>query len=83
MEAVSILINVEVAERIKRYAAVHETTVSRIAENFFMLITSPKANEQEIKISPLVQSFSINGVSVPDEFDYKQALYDARNEKHL
>ena len=83
METVSIPINVNVAERIKHYAAIHETTVSRIAENFFLLITATKLNEQEIKISPLVQSFSIDGVSIPDDFDYKKALSDARNEKHL
>ena len=35
------------------------------------------------KISPLVQSFSINGISVPDDFDYKKALADAINEKHV
>jgi len=83
METVSIPININIAERIKQYAAVRETTVSRIAENFFLLITAPKPNKQEIKISPLVQSFSIDGVSVSDDFDYKKALSDARNEKHL
>ena len=83
METVSIPINVNIAERINQYAAIHETTVSRIAENFFLLITAAKPNEQEIKISPLVQSFSIDGVSVSGDFDYKKALSDARNEKHL
>ena len=83
VETVSIPIKVEVAERIKRYAAVRETTVSRIAENFFLLITAQKPNEQEIKISPLVRSFSIDGINVPDDFDCKKALSDARNEKHL
>ena len=83
MNTVSIPIKEDVAERIKQYAAIHETTVSHIAENFFLLITAPKPNAQEIKISPLVQSFSIDGVSVPDDFDYKKALSDARNEKHI
>jgi len=82
METVSIPINEDVADRIKQYAAKRETTVSRIAENFFLLITAPKANEKDIKISPLVQSFSIDGVIVPDDFDYKKILSDARNEKH-
>jgi len=83
METVSIPIKVDIAERIKQYAATHETTVSRIAENFFLLITAPKVNEKDIKISPLVQSFSIDGVIVPDDFDYKKTLSEARNEKHL
>jgi len=82
METLSIPIKEDVAERIRQYAALRETTVSRLAENFFLLITAPKVNEKEIKISPLVQSFSIDGVTVPDDLDYKQALSDARNEKH-
>jgi len=83
METLSIPVKEDVAERIKQYAAKRETTVSRIAENFFLLITAPKAHEKEIKISPLVQSFSIDGVIVPDDFDYKKTLSDARNEKYL
>ena len=83
METLSIPIKEDIAGRIKQYAATRETTVSRIAENFFMLITAPKVNERDIKVSPLVQSFSIDGVIVPDDFDYKKTLSDARNEKHL
>ena len=83
MKTVSIPIKEDIAERMKQYAAIRETTVSRIAENFFLLITAPKPDEQEVRISPLVQSFSIDGVSVPDDFDYKKALSDARNEKHI
>ena len=70
METLSIPIKEDIAERIKQYAATRETTVSRITENFFMLITAPKANEKSIKISPLVQSFSIDGIIVPDDFDF-------------
>ena len=83
METLSIPIKEDIAGRIKQYAATRETTVSRIAENFFMLITAPKVNERDVKVSPLVQSFSIDGVIVPDDFDYKKTLYDARNEKYL
>jgi hypothetical protein len=83
MTTVSIPLKKEVAERIKQYADTRQTTVSLIAENFFSLITSRKANGQKSSISPLVQSFSIDGVSVPDDFDYKKTLADARNEKHL
>jgi len=83
METFSIPIKEDIAERIKQYATIRETTVSRIAENFFLLITAPRANKKEIKISPLVQSFSIDGINVPDDFDYKKTLHDARNEKHL
>ena len=83
METISVPINVNVAERIKQYAAIRDTTVSRIAENFFLLITAPQSNDQEKKISPLVQSFSIDGICIPDDFDYKKALSDARNETYV
>jgi hypothetical protein len=83
MATLSIPLKKEVAERIKQYADTRQTTVSRIAENYFSLITIPKSTEHKIKISPLVRSFSIDGVSVPDGFDYKKILADARNEKHL
>jgi hypothetical protein len=83
METLNIPIKEDIAERIKQYAATRDTTVSHITENFFLLITTPKATGQDIRISPLVQSFSIDGVIVPDDFDYKKTLSDARNEKHI
>ena len=83
MTTLSIPLNEGVVERIQQYAASRQTTVSRIAENFFLLITTPASDKQEIQISPLVQSFSIDNVSVPDDFDYKKTLADVRNEKHL
>jgi hypothetical protein len=36
-----------------------------------------------VEISPLVKSFSLDGVSIPEGFDYKQALAEARSEKYL
>ena len=82
METLSIPLNENVVERIEQYAATRKTTVSRIVENFFLLITTPNADKPEVQISPLVQSFSIDGVSVPEDFDYKKTLAEARNEKH-
>ena len=75
MKTVSIPIKVDIAERIKQYAAIRETTVSRIAEDFFLHITAQKPDGLGTKISPLVQSFSIDGVSVPNDFDYKYLYY--------
>jgi hypothetical protein len=72
----------EVVERVKKYAAQHRTSVSNIAENMFMVITRNTTTDT-MEVSPLVKSFSIDGISVPDGFDYKQALAEARNEKYL
>jgi hypothetical protein len=71
----------EIAERIKKYAAQHHTSVSSIARDMFTVITRNTATDG-IEIRPLVKSFSIDGVSVPKDFDYKQALAEARNEKY-
>jgi hypothetical protein len=83
MTTVNIPLREDVAERIKQYADTHQTTISRLAENFFSVITTQNFKEQKNTISPLVQSFSIDGIIVPDGFDYKQVLADSRNEKYL
>ena len=72
-----------IAKRIKQYASSRKTSVSSIVENYFTFVTSlPKQNEAQ-EISPLVQSFSIKDVNVPVDFDYKEELANARNEKYL
>jgi hypothetical protein len=72
----------EVVERVKKYAAQHRTSVSSIAQNMFMVITR-NTDTDNMDVRPLVKSFSIDGVTVPKGFDYKQALAEARNEKYL
>jgi hypothetical protein len=71
-----------IAERIKKYAHSRKTSVSRITESFFVMVTSAAKNKKK-EISPLVKSFSIDGVSVSADFDYKKELVDARTEKYL
>jgi hypothetical protein len=72
----------EVVERVKKYAAQHRTSVSSIAQNMFTVITRNTATDN-IEVRPLVKSLSIDEVSIPKGFDYKQALAEARNEKYL
>jgi hypothetical protein len=72
----------ELVERVKKYAAQHRISVSNIAQNLFTVITRNTATDH-VEVRPLVKSFSIDGVDVPKGFDYKQALAEARNEKHL
>jgi len=72
-----------VAKRIKQYANSRKKSVSSIVENYFTVVTSlPKQNDVQ-NISPLVQSFSIENVNIPADFDYKEELANARNEKYL
>ncbi|MDR2937505.1 MAG: DUF6364 family protein [Prevotellaceae bacterium] len=75
-------IDIGVAERIKKYAIRHQTSVSSITENFFALITTiSKTDESEV--SALVKSFSIEDIKVPANFDYKVELEKAKDEKYL
>ena len=73
----------KIAERIKQYADSRKTSVSSIAENFFEFITSTSTQSEISEISPLVQSFSIENVNIPADFDYKKELANTRNEKYL
>ena len=79
----NLSIEEKVAKRIKKYAASRKTSVSSIAESFFMFITTESAERNGQEISPLVKSFSIDNVNIPTDFDYKKELANARNEKYL
>ena len=72
-----------IAERIKQYANNRKTSVSSIVENYFTFVTSATVQNEVQNISPLVQSFSIEDVNIPADFDYKKELANARNEKYL
>ncbi len=78
----SLPIEVEIANRIKQYALRHKVSVSTITENFFASLTANEKTE-DVEISPLVKSFSIDDVNIPANFDYKSMLANARNEKYL
>ena len=79
-ETLNLPIESKIAERIKKYADSRKTSVSSIAESFFAFITSTSTQNE---ISPLVQSFSIDNVNVPADFDYKKELSNIRDEKYL
>jgi len=85
MATITMNLSIEkgVAARIKKYAISRNTSVSSIAENFFLLVTTTPMDGNEQEVSPLVKSFSINDVNIPADFDYKKELAIARNEKYL
>jgi len=79
----NLSIEKKAAERIKKYAANRNTSVSSIVEAFFSFITTESTECPDQEISPLVKSFSIDNVNIPANFDYKKELANARNEKYL
>lgn len=74
----------DVIEKAKEYAAKQKISVSFIVENYLKAITSMKKveAENEIKVSELAKKMSIDGIVLPDDFDYKKELQDALCEKY-
>jgi hypothetical protein len=71
-----------IAEGIEKFAVKRKTSISRMVENYFSIIMSSTGTKED-NISPLVKSFSIEGVDIPDGFDYKKEMSAARNKKYL
>jgi hypothetical protein len=69
-----------VIEQAKKYASDHETSLSRIIENYLAAITSESKETEEI--SPLVKSIS-GVVHVPSGFNHKDDFHNHLNEKYL
>jgi hypothetical protein len=72
-----------IAERIEKYADSRKKTVTGMVESFFSVVTATVGKSESKEISPLIQSFSIDGVNIPADFNYKKELAAARNEKYL
>lgn len=69
--------------RIKKYARNRKTSVAQITERLFAILTASSTDNKNDEISPLVKSFSTDGVNIPAGFDCKKALEEAKDEKYL
>jgi len=58
----------------------NKNIMATITESFYTVIT---ANDKKTEISPLTQSFSIDGINIPEDSDYKKILAEAKDEKYL
>ena len=76
----TLKLNKKVIEQAKKYASDHETSLSRIVENYLAAITS-ESNETE-EISPLVRSVS-GVIDLPSGSDHKERFYKHLTEKYL
>lgn len=72
-------LNKQVIESAKEYAESHQTSLSRLIENYLSSLT--KKEKKETKVSPLVES--LTGI-LPDEpeNDYKEGYYQYLNKKY-
>ncbi|GHT69398.1 hypothetical protein FACS189452_10090 [Bacteroidia bacterium] len=78
----NLLLEQGIVEKMKEYAALQHTSISRIAENVFATIAKTRDKKDELNISPIVKAMSIDGVKLPADFDYKKELAKAIEEKY-
>ncbi len=74
----TLKLNQSVIEKAKQYARAHNTSLSRLIENYLMAVTKNAENTDEI--SPLVKS--LTGVVQLDDKDYKKDYIDFLNQKY-
>lgn len=61
-----------VIEKAKNYAKKNKTSLSKMIESYFDSLTNNEIEENEIPISPLVESLC-GVIELPEGFDYKEA----------
>lgn len=73
-----------VIEKAKIYAAKHQHSLSFMVENYLKAVTSAEKTEttEEIKISDFVKSIGIDGINLPEDFDYKKELTEILSQKY-
>lgn len=73
-----------VIEKAKIYAAEHKHSLSFMVENYLKAVTSMEKKEpnEEIKISEFVKSIGIDGVNLPEDFNYKKELTEILSKKY-
>ena len=73
-----------VIEKAKIYAAEHKHSLSFMVENYLKAVTSMKKTEtnDEIKISDFVKSIAIEGVNLPEDFNYKKEIQEILSQKY-
>ena len=69
-----------IIDRAKKYANDHETSLSKLIENYLEAITSSSTGQDNI--SPLVKSIS-GVIKLPDDFNQKDNYHQHLNEKYL
>jgi len=70
----------KVIDQAKKYANDHETSLSKLIENYLSAITSESAEKEGI--SPLVKSIS-RVIELPNDFNYKENYHKRITEKYL
>lgn len=73
-----------VIEKAKIYAAQHKHSLSFMIENYLKAVTSMEKTESatDVKISEFVESIAIEGVNLPEDFNYKKEIQEILLKKY-
>ncbi len=61
-----------IIEKAKKYAKENNTSLSKMVEAYFDLLTNIESNKNELLITPLVESLC-GVIELPEDFDYKKS----------
>ena len=67
----TLSLNQQIIDKAKKYAKSNGTSLSKMIESYFQTLTSKLEKEDDIQISPLVESLCGVG-TLPENFDYKK-----------
>jgi len=68
----TLSLNQQIIDKAKKYAKNNGTSLSKMIESYFRTLTDKLEMEDEIQISPLVESLCGVG-KLPENFNYKTA----------
>jgi len=77
----TLSLNATVIDRAKSYASEQGTSLSRMVENYLSAVINTSEEEQEVEITPLVQSL-IGIATVPEDFDWREERTNYLKDKH-
>ncbi|WP_262247237.1 DUF6364 family protein [Parapedobacter soli] len=78
----TLTIDGRVIDAAKQYAREQGRSLSALVENYLKSVSNQTTAKAPTEISPKVRRL-LGAVSLPDDFDYKTALTEALEEKHL
>lgn len=78
----TLTIQQDVIQKAKEYAKDKNRSLSDIIENYLKSLTEENKVENKPKLTPIVKSLK-GSFKLPENFDYKEELKKALEEKHL
>lgn len=78
----TLTIEQDVIQKAKKYAKEKNRSLSDIIENYLKSLTQENKEVNKPKLTPIVKSLK-GSFKMPEDFDYKEELKKALEERHL